>query len=115
MVSADDILNFDDQAIEKLVVPEWGNVELYIRTMTGVERDTWEMYAAKAMERKGAVNIRAKLACLCLCDETGKRIFADGQVDHLGKKSSKALDRIYSAALKLNKLSDDEIEALEKN
>jgi len=115
MITADEILSFDDGTIEKLIVPEWGNAEVYIRTMSGSERDTWELYASKAMERKGAVNIRAKLACLCLCDENGKRLFADGQVDQLGKKSSKALDRVYSAALKVNKLSDDEIEALEKN
>jgi len=114
MLSAEDILSSKDDSLEKVSVPEWGG-DVFVRTMTGGERDSWELYASKQMERANNVNIRAKLACLCLCDENGKRLFGDGQVDALGKKSAKALDRVYSAALELNKLTDEDIEQLEKN
>jgi len=114
MLSSDDILAFNDSTIEAISIPEWGG-DAFIRTMTGVERDSWEMYAAKQMDKTNNVNIRAKLACLSLCDEKGKRLFGDGQVDALSKKSAKPLNRVYEASLKLNKLSDDDIEALEKN
>ena len=114
MLSSDDILSCIDSTIEPIEIPEWGG-SAFIRTMTGTERDTWEMYASKQMEKTNNVNIRAKLACLALCDESGKRLFGDGQIDALAKKSAKALNRVYEASLKLNKLSDDDIEQLEKN
>ena len=114
MLTAENILQFEDSGIEPIGLPEWGG-SAYIRTMSGSERDSWEMYASKQMDKSNNVNIRAKLACICLCDENGKRLFGDGQVEALGKKSSKPLDRIYSQALKLNKLTDEEIETIEKN
>lgn len=114
MLSSEDILGFDDSNIEPISIPEWGG-DAFIRTMTGTERDSWEMYAAKQMDKVNNVNIRAKLACLSLCDEKGKRLFGDGQVEALAKKSAKPLNRVYEASLKINKLSDDDIEQLEKN
>lgn len=114
MLTADAILNAEDTGIEKVSVPEWGG-EVFIRTMTGAERDTWEMYATRQLDSKGNVNIRAKLAVLTICDKDGKRLFSDSHHDQLSKKNAKALDRVYSRALKLNKLTDEDIEALEKN
>ena len=114
MLSTDDILNCNDSTIDPIDIPEWGG-SAFIRTMTGTERDSWEMYASKQMEKVNGVNIRAKLACISLCDEAGKRMFGDGQIDALAKKSAKALNRVYEASLQLNKLSDDDIEQLEKN
>jgi hypothetical protein len=108
------ILDCDDSTIEPIDLPEWG-VKAFIRTMTGTDRDSWELYASKQLEKVNGVNIRGKLACLSLCDENGKRLFGDGQAEALSKKSSKALNRVYEASLKLNKLSDEDIEALEKN
>lgn len=114
MLSSQDILNCDDVSVEPISIPEWGG-DAFIKVMTGTERDSWEMYASKQMEKTNGVNIRAKLVCLCLCDETGKRIFGDGQVDALSKKSARALNRVYEAATALNKLTDDDIAELEKN
>lgn len=114
MLGADDILGCNDQGIEKVPVPEWSG-EVFIRTLTGAERDSWELYASNQLDRKGNINIRAKLAVLSICDESGKRLFEDKHLDQLSKKNAKALDRVYSASLKLNKLTDEDIEALEKN
>jgi hypothetical protein len=108
------ILDCDDTTIEPIDLPEWG-VKAFIRTMTGTDRDSWEMYASKQLDKVNGVNIRGKLACICLCDEKGKRLFGDGQAEALSKKNSKALNRVYEAALKLNKLSDEDIKELEKN
>jgi len=114
MLSAKDILNCSDETLEKITVPEWGG-DVYIRTLTGSERDGWELYYQDQLSKTNNVNVRAKLAGLTLCDETGKRLFSDGQLAQLGAKSGKALDRVYSAAIALNKISEDEIKALEKN
>ena len=113
-LTAESILNCNDSGIKKISVPEWGG-DVFIRTMSGTERDSWEMYAGHQLEKKGNVNIRAKLAVITLCDESGKRLFADQQLDKLSSKNGKALDRVYSESLKLNKLTDEEVEQLEKN
>ena len=42
-------------------------------------------------------------------------MFTEKDVVKLGKKSSAALDRIFSAAQKLNRISDDDVEDLAKN
>jgi hypothetical protein len=108
------ILDCDDSTIEPIDLPEWG-VTAFIRTMTGIERDSWDVYATKELAKNTKVNIRGKIVCICLCDEDGKRLFGDGQAEALSKKNAKALNRVYDAALKLNKMRDEDIEDLEKN
>jgi len=113
-LSAQDILSCDDSMAQKINIPEWGG-DVYIRTMSGSERDSWELHAEAQLDKTNSVNVRAKLASLTLCDEKGKRLFSDNQLAALGKKSGKALDRVYSASLKLNKVTDADIKELEKN
>ena len=107
------ILAASDSTIKQIDVPEWGG-SVSIRTMTGVERDTWEVYAQSQMGKK-VVNIRAMLAAICLCDADGKRLFTDADATKLADKSAAALDRVYDAAVKLNALSAEEVENIEKN
>lgn len=115
MLTAEKILKADDlNELEKLEVPEWGG-SLYVKIMSGVERDRWELMAAKAIEKPGTANIRASLCAMTICNEKGKRLFGDNQIAALGAKSATVLDRIYAISKKLNKLSEDDIEELEKN
>ena len=107
------ILAAQDIITDEITVPEWGG-RVYIRTMTGSERDTWEVYAQGQMTAK-TVTIRARLAAICLCDVSGKRLFTDADTAKLAEKSGAALDRVYEAAVRLNGLSADEIEKIEKN
>lgn len=113
-LTADQILNANDIELEKITIPEWGG-DAYIRMMSGTERDTWEVYAQGQMTTKGAVNMRAKLASLCLADADGRRLFTDQKVSKLGEKSSAVLDRIYEKCIAVNKLSASDVEALEGN
>jgi len=114
MLTADDILNSNDFDIKKINIPEWGG-DVYIKTMSGSARDTWELYAQSEIEKTSNVNMRAKMCVLTLCDEKGKLLFDDKQVSNLGQKSAKALDRVYSKAVELNKITAEEIEVIEKN
>ena len=115
MLTREAILGADDLPREKVDVPEWGGA-VYVRTMTGAERDKYEAELL-ATEDKTArlVNIRARLAGLTVCDEAGKRVFADGDIEALGAKSAAALDRIFPVAMRLNGLSATDVEGLEKN
>lgn len=107
------ILAAQDTLTDEITVPEWGG-RVFIRSMTGTERDTWEVYAQGQMSAK-VVTIRARLAAICLCDASGKRLFTDADTAKLAEKSGSALDRVYEAAVRLNGLSVDEVEKIEKN
>lgn len=114
MLTAAEILALNDADIQKINIPEWGG-DFYIRTMTGTERDTWEVYASGQLEKDADINIRAMLAAITLCDEKGNRIFKANQAGELAKKSASALDRIYGKSSKLNKLSEQDLKDIEKN
>lgn len=114
-LSADSILSVNDIKMESIDVPEWGG-RVCVRSLSGIDRDTWEVYAQAEFQKVNKpVNMRAKLASLCLCDSEGNRIFTDAQVNKLAEKSAKALDRVYEAAISVNALSGEEIDAIEKN
>ena len=107
------ILAAADMPTVDVPVPEWGGTVRLV-TLTGAERDAWEaQFTGDEKERPG--NIRASLAAICIVDAEGNRMFGDADVIDLGKKSAPALDRIFDAACKLNRLRPSDIEELEKN
>ncbi len=115
ILTASAILQAHDLVIEKIDLPEWGGTA-FVREMSGFERDGWEVYAQREIEKKaGRVNMRAKLATLVLCDADGRRLFTDEQANELAKKSSAALDRIYEAAIKVNQLTQSDVKTIEGN
>lgn len=111
------ILQADDLVRELVAVPEWGG-EVFVRTLTGKERDQLE---ASVVEMKGKkaeanlVNLRAKMCALCMVDDEGKRIFGEADMEALGGKSAAALDRVFTVAQKLNGMSTEDVEELTKN
>lgn len=113
MLSKEQILAADDLKHEVVHVPEWGG-DVHIRVMTGTERDRFEASVGVGGQMNLA-NIRARLLSLVVCDESGKRLFADADVEALGAKSGAALDRLFAAAQRLNGLSKQDIEELQGN
>lgn len=111
------ILAAKDMKLEALEVPEWGGT-VYVRVMSGAERDSFEADCTE-VSRKGSKpkleNIRAKLAVRVLCDQNGNRLFADSDAAELGKKNSKAIDRVWESANRLNALRTADVEELAKN
>lgn len=112
ILTREQILSFDDLRKEKLSVPEWGG-DVFIRVMNGIERDAYEEWASSA--GKSLKGIRGRLAALCLVNEAGERLFSDEDVDALGKKSAAALERVVTAAMKLNAVTSEDVKELEKN
>ena len=111
------ILGQSDIATEDLYIPEWG-AWVRIKTMTAAERDYFEASTVTRDGKKMQINmqgIRARLCALCLVDEAGNRIFSNEDEYALGMKSSAALDRIFTAAQRLNGLREEDVEALAKN
>lgn len=113
MLTRELILSVDDLPRELVKVPEWGG-DVYVRTMTGAERDKWEIEVATS-KQKASESVRAMIAALTVCDENSNLLFTIQDVEALSKKSAAALDRVMDAAMRLNKLYGSDIEGLEKN
>lgn len=112
----EEILGLVDRPVVEVEVPEWGGRKVRIIAMTAADRDLWELEAY--LERKqgpSAKNVRAKLVARCLVDDAGERVFGEGDIEALGRKSAKALDRLYDAARKANGLTSAEVKEIEGN
>ena len=116
-LNRDAILAANDVKVERVEVPEWGG-HVFVRLLSGTERDAFEQSNVKIKGKQSEVNltnIRARLAVLCVCDETGARLFKDADATALGAKSGAVLDRIFDAASALNKIGKAQQEQAEGN
>lgn len=97
-------------------VPEWGGT-VRVRTMTGEERDAFEAEVYEVVGDKivpKRENYMAKLLVRTIVDENGKRLFGDKEVALLGRKSAKALRRVFNVAQDVNGISKEEQDNIEK-
>ena len=102
------ILAANDLKTQDVDVPEWGGA-VRVRAFSGRERDAFE---ASLIGKEGRLeNVRARLVSLTLCDETGNRLFSDGDITALGGKSAKALDRVFAVSQRLNGIGADQVDA----
>ncbi len=117
IITKSEILDKEDVQIEKLEIPEW-DTEICIRTISSFQKDHFEsslIDTRTGSQRRYFQNIRARFAVLVICDESGTLIFDESDINSLGHKSGSALDRIWDAARKLNRFSDEDIEELRGN
>ena len=109
VLGRESILDAQDLDLGFVDVPEWcGGV--FIRTMTGKERDSLE-----ARITAGEKLTRARMAILTCCDHDGQLLFTDADEAALDGKSASAMDRILEAALSHNRLRGEDIEDAIKN
>jgi len=99
---------------------------VFVRQMTGRERDIWEhsMYSfiddenskrGVRMERH-LDDFRAKLCVCTICDEKGNLLLEPKDVPALSQNMSAArLEKIVNEAQKLNAITEEDKEALIKN
>jgi len=117
LLDRDAILEVDDINIELLDIPEWGG-EVYVRGLTGIERDNYEAGLIISRGKQQVVNLqnaRAKLCALSLCDADGKPLFTPADVIRLGEKSASALSKVFETAQRLSGLSDEDVADLTEN
>jgi len=115
-LTRDQILNADDLPYRDEAVPEWGGT-VRISTITAADRDTFESMIFDTVDGKPVFkrdNFRAKLLAMCLVDANGKRLFSEGDIEILGRKSAKAVQRLFDIAQELNGTSEAAKEAIEK-
>lgn len=98
---------------------------VYVRQMTGRERDQWEgSLLREVKDKKGNVvnyeralgDFRAKLAVNTVCDEKGKLLLGMEDYATLSQNmSAKLLEKIITVAQKLNSITEEDKEELIKN
>ena len=116
LLTREQILSADDIKSQRVKVPEWGG-DVIVRTMTGDERDEFEMAAVSDDGERLKVarsKIRATIVMLSCVNGKGKRLFTIEDVEALGQRSSAALDRVVAVAQELSKIGDEELEAAGK-
>src|SRR5438128_926002 len=110
MSLVDDLL---ENALERAFTINSGGV--FVRAMTGEERDIWELLLAKLTPDTGDSLPRAILAVMVASDETGQRLFTESTPDEISaraaiiRKQWKAahLERLFDVGWKLNKLGEE--------
>ena len=123
LLSREALLQRDELKIERV---ELSKGHVFVREMTGLEKDIWEksMLKEKPSGNKNRpveyeVNIegfRAKLAIVTVCNEKGVLLFKPEDVRVLNQMMSAAnLDRIITVAQRLNAITEKDKEELLKN
>ena len=97
--------------VEPLALPEL-NLTAYVRAMTGAEADTYEAALEAAEASKSTVGLAPLLTSLTLCDEKGELIFKNDK--EAGEMDARAITRIVHAARKINGLTKEFRDELEK-
>ena len=117
-LTKDQILEAQDLQNESVDVPEWSGSVL-VRTMTGADRDAFEASMittlADGTRKPNMANMRAKLVALTVVDDAGNLLFGVSDVDRLALKSASALERVFTAAQRINGLGAQAEDLAAKN
>lgn len=114
----DKIAKANDLRTKKVEVPEWG-VTLVVKEMTAAEREQYEAGYTNKAGKKGfdaSVDSLIMLISHCCTDESGHRLFnSDEGRELLKAKSSARILSLFQECLKINSLTKEEVDGLEKN
>lgn len=113
-LTRNDILKADDAQVEDVPVPEWGGA-VTVKGLSGTERDEYESSILQMVGDKMVPtleNARAKLVVRSIIDENGAPMFTADDIEQLGSKSARALQRVFDKARELSGLKDEDIKEL---
>ncbi len=115
LLTKDEILGVEDRETREVDVLEWGGM-VVVATMDAATRDEFEQETRADSETPERRNFRARVVQKCMVDPgTLEPMFSLEEVDRLGKKSSLAMLRVFTAAADLNAMTKDSLERFEKN
>jgi len=117
-LTRDQILAAEDLAREIVDVPEWGEgAQVLVRELTAAEREQHYYLMIgddDTVDVQKAVGFRQRLCVWCIIDEDGEHLFTQADVEALGRKNTKVVDRIADVVRRLSGLAE-ETEELAKN
>jgi hypothetical protein len=117
VLTRDDILAQPDAQHlprEEVVLPHWDG-KVYVRTLSGLERDDLEQAIADHGGIRGMRHVKAFIAARCVVDADGNRLFNDDDAPKLAEKDSRPLQLIMTRASRLNGFTRADIDDLAKN
>jgi hypothetical protein len=120
VLTRDAIRVLDDQKIDQVMLPEWGeDVCLYVRSLTGKQRDDFELSMIKGKGKNSEINLRnlrARLIVLTAVDSDNpveaKLVFTRADESWLGDKNAAPLQRLYAKAQDLSGLTAEDVDDL---
>lgn len=114
LLTIEEIKDADDKRTVDVSCPEWGG-EVRLRSLTGDERDNLEFWSTKTKRKNDSRGFRAKLISMSAVTDSGDHLFNGEATALLGTKNAAVVERLFSAAMKLAGLSNEDVEVLEKN
>jgi hypothetical protein len=117
ILSKDDLLDLTELPWERVEVRPGKSI--YVQGMSGTDRDAFEASLIRGRgtaRRTDTRNVRARLAVRCLVDKPGgTRLYADSDIERLGKVRADVLQKIFEAAQRLSGVTDEDVEDLGKS
>ena len=112
-LTREQILESLDLPMRDVEVPEWGGT-VRVATLSAFDRIEWEQQTFPNGE-VDSKRYATALVARCVVDENGTRLFTDDDIEALGRKSLRALNRVRDVATRLNALTGSDVDAMEKN
>jgi len=106
-LTKEQILAVEDLTVKKVEVPEWGG-SVFVRMMTGDQRDVFEK---KQTDHPG-VDVRSRLFVMTVSDESGHLLYTEDDMPAIKGKAGAAIDRVFAAAAKHNRITPEDIAEL---
>ena len=119
LLKKEDLLKKDELDVKKVEFKSGDYV--FVREMTGRERDAFERSLFKEVQGKNGEieyqrniqDFRAKLAVCTLCDENGTLVLSFSDYSKLSQSmSASKLEKIVNIAQKINNISEEDAENL---
>ena len=117
----------DDVVYESVVVPEWMNSTVWVRSISSAEKDAFEASITKRVTEKvgrkkrersriDQLKFRSKLVIksACVGDGNPAPLFQESDLEWLAEKNGAAIERVFDVASRLAGFSDDDVAELGK-
>ena len=110
------ILDYDDIPVEELEVPEWGDIKILIKGMTGKSRANFLKRASGTSGEIEFDRFYPELIIATVHDPvTEKPIFEGADRDAINAKSGAALETVAKVAQRLSGLGSSDVEEAKKD
>ncbi len=121
-LTREDFLNTDDATIKAIIIPahieKWGGKEIYIRQLTRGQQDAYlkRRFSNMAVNTNGAnqemksINIFGHDAWLVskgACDENGKPLFKEADIEKLNEKNGEFIGWIAVQIVSFSSMGED--------
>jgi hypothetical protein len=103
----------DDLPREPVEVP-WFDEKLYIRGLSGDEKDEWYARNMPNGDFQWRSGLTSSLLVKTLVTEDGDRLFGDDETEALGRKSAAVLSELMAVAMRLSGLNEETEVAVEE-